>query len=61
MVRNRPNFRQSMRGKGCHNLGGGCYLTKFNTRGGALRSNPLPFYIHCIILAEKVPILYTFY
>ena len=27
--------------------------------GSALRSNPLPFYF--TILAEKVPLLYTFY
>ena len=39
--------------------GGGGYLTKFNT--GRLRPEIQPLTLLYTILAEKVPLLYTFY
>ena len=39
--------------------GGGAYLTKFNT--GRLRPEVQPLTLSYTILAEKVPLLYTFY
>ena len=40
-------------------VGGGGYLTKFNT--GRLRPEVQPLTFLYTILAEKVPLLYTFY
>ena len=39
--------------------GGGDYLTKFNT--GRLRPEVQPLTLSYTILAEKVPLLYTFH
>ena len=51
------NELSGFHGNGCS--GGGGYLTKFNT--GRLRPEVQPLTLLYIILAEKVPLLNTFY